>query len=218
MSLLYGHCNTTQAYTHSSAHTTMHRRSRARYVTGRAHITNKTDSPGRDTYSTVPRWRLSVSFKCKNVLPKVQFRMLGLRTWPRPLHERVFSPAKEEAFFLEFRVKRCVPVLLSCTVNTLQGDVWTAATMSRGQQNWQEVCSTGAGLKDPRGSSGYPVLDDFHSLQPKMYFYVNANNLVSQQIKCQIIMHVALSAVPQEALCLQEGISIHFLSCRSTAI
>lgn len=162
MSLLYGHCNTTQAYTHSSAYTTMHRRSRARYVTGRAHITNRPDSPGRDTNSTVPRWCYVCLYRsnAKKVLPKVQFRMLGLRILPRPLHEKVSSPANEEAFFLEFsgdRVKRFVPVLLSYTVNTLQGDVWTAATMSWELQNWQEVCSAGARQKDSRGSSGYPV-------------------------------------------------------------
>lgn len=32
MSLLYGHCNTTLAYTHSSAHNTMHCRSRASQI------------------------------------------------------------------------------------------------------------------------------------------------------------------------------------------
>lgn len=32
-----------------------------------------------------------------------------------------------------------VPVLSSCTVSTLQGDVWTGVTMSWEQQNWQKV-------------------------------------------------------------------------------
>lgn len=77
--------------------------------------------------------------------------MLELRILPRPLLEKLSLLANEKAFFLELsgdRVKRFVPVLLSFTINTLQGDVWTAATMSWELQNWQEACSAGAGQRD----------------------------------------------------------------------